>query len=116
MDAKTKAAIAYLKKELVRAAEIVAKFQADFAYNETYALEWSQNLFFAVAVRDTLSRYLKVLEEGTHNLDQVVAVATREVLIGARNPPHSTSPVHNLMETALIQVKAEFLEESKYFG
>jgi hypothetical protein len=111
---KTQKVIETLEARLKLASKGVEEFHKRLQKNEVFAMEWSDNMFAAVATRDVCGRYLKCLKEGTATLQNVIDSATEDVLSEARHPSRSSSAVSNLMATELAKVKASFVAAIKW--
>jgi hypothetical protein len=96
----------------------IEKFQANFATNPGYALEWADGLYAGTAQKEVgdqlmlmLDHWLETQPCSEEELSQrIVGEAQRQVQRAMLDPARSTSPSHNLMHQSRGQAWAFFLD------
>lgn len=99
-----------LEMRIAEAQGTLDKFTADFAKNPAYAFQWSDAAFRAAARLEITKRVLVWLQEGA-DLPQVIQELNRQVRFNCRNPSHSTSTTHNLIEQCKLAELADVVED-----
>ena len=98
-----------LEMRIAEAQGTLDKFTANFATNPAQAFQWSDSAFNAAARLEITKRVLVWLQEGA-DLAQVIQELNRQVRFNSRNPSHSTSTPHNLIEQCKLAATADLVE------
>lgn len=103
---------AVLQERQKRTQEKLDKFSKDFAANPFHAMEWANTTIRQVA-EDYVAKYvLRAFELPTvPTLAAIRFDIHREVMRGAMHPPHSTSPISDIMAEAKLAAFAALLAE-----
>ena len=104
-----------LNKAIKYQDEKIAKFETKFKENQLYALEWSLEMFQAVAKKQVYNTILAWITnrdkaDVMSELDGVKSEILRQVIHMAKYPSQSTSPTSNLTKQYELAAWADSLE------
>lgn len=112
-----KTVVRLLDEAILEGTAAAIKFAGRLGREPVSALVWSNETFCAVAAMDVAERIKAWLDTGATNaldketaLAAVVAEVKAELVRLARNPPFSSSPTSNLMDTYTAAAYADFLD------
>jgi hypothetical protein len=98
---------------------VIIDFASKLLEDPSHTFSWGDRGFTAAAelkVAEEILNYIDMDGEAPAEnvLEAVRAEALSRALRGARSPSCSTSPTHNLMDAAMTQAWAEFIDRNRH--